>query len=121
MVNAPATVGRLAGARSSSSISCVGDVGEVHDGRGDVAAVPPGADVDQAVPGVQHAGASAHAPPALDAPPRSARLAECLAVELEQRVAAEHERGPVDALPATAVAFAVGEACDELGRAAPGR
>ena len=49
------------------------------------------AQVDQPVPGVQHAGASPHPPPALHGLGGVHRLAVHLAVELEHRVAAQHE------------------------------
>jgi len=69
----------------------VGDVGEVH-GRGcrrggDVA----GGGVVEAVAGEQHAGPAAHHPPPCDGLLGVGGLPEGLTVELEDRVAAEHQ------------------------------
>jgi MFS family permease len=74
----------------------VGDVGEEDRGRGDRrgALVRPG--VDQAVAGVQHAAAVAHASPARDRVGGVRGLAENLPVKREDRVATEDECRSVD-------------------------
>ncbi len=72
----------------------VGQVGEVHQRRG---GRPGGAGravagVHQPVAGVQHAGPPAHPTPPPGRVRRVGRLAQRLAVQLEQRVAAEHHQ-----------------------------
>ena len=91
MVNAPATCSGSPVA-TYAAISSSRDVGEVHDGRARCAVAAGRVEVSRsAVAGVQHAGATAHRPPAPDRVVGVVGLAERLAVELQHRVAAEHE------------------------------
>ena len=92
MVNAPATSQRLAGGDVRRDL-LVGDVGEVHGRRGDRGRDPAGRGVDagSARCGGRRCGRASRA----TAPTASAGvggLAERLAVELQHRVAAQHDR-----------------------------
>ena len=118
-VNAPATCSgspvATYAAISSSVTSAKCTVVEAVAGRD-----PAGRGVAQAVAGVQHAGAAAHRLPAADGLVGVARLAERLAVELEHRVAAEHQRavGQVVAR-GDGGALELGELQRQLGRRQP--
>ena len=123
MVNAPATCERLAG-RDVRLDLVVGDVGEVHR-RG----APPADHLGRspasisAVPGVQHAGAAAHRrATARRASSASPGLPSTCAVELEHRVAADHQRAPrASSRPATARALSAASSAASSAGSVVGR
>jgi len=86
----PGDVQRLAG-RDVRHDFGVGGPTEAHDGGRGTAGRPAGAGVDDDVTGQQGAAAPAHAVPAGDGVGGVDGLAQCVAVELEQRVAADDQ------------------------------
>jgi hypothetical protein len=97
----------------------VAHVGEVHDGRAGRACRSPGRRVGQEVTGVQDAHPTAHGQPAPHGLVRVRRLAEGLAVQLEHRVAAEHQAVTAH-LPGDRGGLQLRQPPCQLGRAQPG-
>ena len=85
-------VQRLAGGDVRRDL-LVGDLGEVHRGRRGGGGHPAGRGVVQAVAGPQHPRTTAHLPPPLDRLVGVVGLPERLPVQLQHRVAAQHQ-GP---------------------------